>query len=113
LLLSERRDICLDGQSVARGCFNDRHISQAEERHVEGSRNRRGRQGEDIDALLEMLEALLVSYSKALLLIDDNQSQILELNVAREDAVSADEHVDRSRLHFADYLTLLLWRPEA
>src|SRR5262249_29767697 len=53
-----------------------------------------------------------VGHPKPLLFIDDYEPQVLELNVARENPMSPYEHIHAPGLHFADYLTLLLRRPE-
>ena len=62
------------------GRINDREISHAGEGHLEGSRNRSGREGEHIHLGTELLQTLLVPNSKPLLFIDDDQAQVLELD---------------------------------
>jgi hypothetical protein len=38
----KRRDYGLNCQTIARRSFDDGHVSQADERHVQGARNGRG-----------------------------------------------------------------------
>ena len=47
-----------------------------------------------VHALLELLQALLVLDSEALLLVHDDQAQIFELNVLREQPMGADGDID-------------------
>ena len=44
----------------------------------------------------QLLQLLFVSHTKALLFIDHDQSQVLKMNIAREQAVSSNEDVDLS-----------------
>ncbi len=44
----------------------------------------------------ELLQLLLVPHAEALLLVDDDQAQILELDVLREQPVRADDDVHRA-----------------
>jgi hypothetical protein len=55
-----------------------------------------------------LLEALFVAHAEALFLVDDEQAEILELQVLREDAVRPDEDVDFSLLGLFENGFLLL-----
>ena len=48
-----------------------------------------------------LLDALLVLHAEALLLVDDEQPEVLELHVVRQQPVRADHDVDRAVLHAA------------
>ncbi len=83
-----------DGAAIDRRRGDDRHVAQAAHRHLEGARDGRGRQGEDVDVGLEGLDALLVGDAEALLLVDHEQAEPLEVDVLGEQAVGADHDVD-------------------
>ena len=49
-----------DGQALARRGLDDGHVARAGHAQVEGARDGRGGEGEHVDQLAELLEALLV-----------------------------------------------------
>ena len=61
----------------------------------------------------QLLDELLVLHAEALLLVDHEQPEVLRLHVGRQQAVRADEHVDRARLEVAHHRVLLLGAEEA
>ena len=69
-------------QAVFRRRFNNAHIPRVDEGHVERPRNRRGGQGQDIDALLPLLDLFLLGHAKALFLVDNEESQVQEDHVS-------------------------------
>ena len=100
-LFIELGDDGLNGHAIFGRRFNDAHVAQADERHVQGARNGRGAHGEHVDLLAHLLEALLVAHAEALLFIDDEQAEVLELDVFRKQAMGADENVDACRFRRA------------
>ena len=68
-----------------------------EQAEVERARDRRGRQRQHVDRGLERLELLLLGDAEALLLVDDEQAEVAERDVLGEQAVGADDDVDRCR----------------
>ena len=54
------------------------------------------RQRQDVDLGAELLEPLLVRDAEALLLVDDDQAEVAELDVLRQQPVRADDEVDRA-----------------
>ena len=56
-------------------------LSYARKTHVQGARNRRGRQRQHIDILPQLLHLLLVRDPEALLLVDDQESQLMGFDV--------------------------------
>ena len=60
-----------------------------------------------------MLDFFLVSDAEALFLVDNEQPQIAELDILREQSVRADDDVHFARGKVRDDLLLLLLRPEA
>ncbi len=93
-LLVELGDDGLDGHAVLGRRLDDGHVAQADQRHVQRARDGRGGHGEHVDLGAHLLQALFVADAEALLFVDDEQAEVLELEVLREDAVGADEDVD-------------------
>ena len=92
-LFVEGGDDGLDGEAVSRGSFDERHVAQADERHVEGARNRSGGERERIYIFAHFLEALFVGDAEALLLVNDEQAEVGEFYVFGEEAMRADDDV--------------------
>ena len=93
-LLVELGDDGLDGHAVFGRRLDDGHVAQADERHVQRARDGRGGHGEHVDLRAHLLQALFVADAEALLFVDDEEAEVLELEVLGEDAVGADEDVD-------------------
>src|SRR5450756_1185136 len=74
--------------------LDGRHLPDAGDRHLQRPRNRRRRHGQHVHRRAQRLEVLLVLDPEALLLVDDDQAQVLELGSGREQPVSADHDVD-------------------
>ena len=72
------------------------HVARAHQRHVERARDRRGGECQHIHLAEELFELLLVGDAEALLLIDDDEAEILELHIAGNQAVGADDEVHRA-----------------
>ena len=107
------RDLRLDGQAVFRRRFEIRNVAQADQRHVQRPRNRRGRERQHIDHRPQRLQPLLDIDAEPLLFVDDHQAQVVELDVLRRQAVRADDDVDLARLQPCDRRPLFLRRAEA
>src|SRR5712692_4495084 len=90
----EMRDEGANHLAVRRRGLNHREIADAEHRHVQSAWNRRRGHGQHGDELLEFLDSLLVSDAKAMLLVDDQQAEARKLNVARKQAMSADDNIN-------------------
>ena len=87
-------DVGLDRQPVARRRLDDRHVADAHERHVQRARNRRRAHRQHVDLAAHLLDALLVRDAEALLLVDDEQAEVVEAHVLRQQAVGADDDVE-------------------
>ena len=74
--------------------LDHRDVAQAGERHLQGARDRRRREGEHVDLQLQLAQQLLLLDAEALLLVDDQQAEVLGADVAGEQAVGADQDVD-------------------
>ena len=69
-------------------------VAQAEHRHVQRARDRRRREREDIGGDAELEEARLVLDAEALLLVDDDEADVLEDDILRQEPVRADDDID-------------------
>ena len=93
-LFVERGDDGLDGEAVSRRRFDQRHVAQADERHVQRARNGRGGERQGVDVFAHFLQAFFVGDAEALLFVDDQQAEVAKFDVFREQAVRADDDVD-------------------
>ena len=93
-LLIELDDVGLNRQAILRRRLDDRHVADADERHVQRPRNRRRAHRQHVHLLPQLLDLLLVRDAEPLLLVDDEQAEIAELDVLRQQAVGADDDVD-------------------
>ena len=103
----------LHGVPVVRRLLDDRHVADAGERHVQRAGDRRRRKRQHVGRLADLLEALLLLDAEALLLVDDDEAEVLELHVLGDKPVRADDQVDAAALQLAQDLVLLLRRAEA
>ena len=71
------------------------------------------RHREHVDLLPQLLDLLLVRDAEALLLVDDEQAEVAELDVLRQQAVRADDDVDLAGREIGERLLLLRLRAEA
>ena len=104
LLLVVRADEGEDGVPLLRRGGQGGHLADAGDRHLQGARDRRRGHGQHVDGGAQPLELLLVLDAEALLLVDDDQAEVLERDLAREQAVGADDQVDRAVLEPGDDL---------
>ena len=93
-VLIELDDVGLNRQAILRRRLDDRHVADADERHVQRARNRRRAHREHVHLLLHLLDLLLVRHAEPLLFVDHEQAEIAELDVLRQQAVRADDDVD-------------------
>ena len=100
-LLVEARHDRAHGAAVERRRRDGRQIAQPADRHLERSRDRRRRQREDVDVRAELLDPLLVRDAEALLFVDDEEAEVLEVDVLRQEAMRPDDDVDLAVLQAA------------
>ncbi len=74
-------------------------LTYAGQRHLQGPGYRRGRQRQDVDRCPQLFEAVLGGDTETLLLVDDEQSEVPEIDVLRQQAMGADDDVHRARGH--------------
>ena len=106
-------DVGLDRHTVDRRLLEHRHVTDADQRHVQRPRDRRRRQCQHVDVFLQVLDALLMRHTEALLLVDDQEAEVPELDVLAEQAVGANDDIDTAGLQVVEGLSDLLRRPEA
>ena len=89
-----RLDVGEHGRAIARRRLHQRHVAQAGERQMQRARNRRRREREHVGLQLELLEPFLVLDAEPMLLVDDDQSEIRELDVGTQQPMRTDDDVD-------------------
>ena len=112
-LVVPTRDHRLNRHAVFRRSLDHAHVAQPDQRHVQRARNRRRRHGQHVDLLAHLLDAFLVPHAESLLLIDNQQSEIGELQVLRKNAMRSDQNVDLPGFRFLQNFFLLLRIAEA
>src|ERR1700683_840094 len=83
----EMRDEGADHLPIRRRSLDHREIADAEHRHVQRARNRRRGQRKDINQLAQLLHLLFIGDAETMLLVDNQQSQLGELNVLGKQAI--------------------------
>ena len=96
-----------DGQPVSGWGGDDGDLAYATHRHLQGARDGRGGQGEHVHLRAHLLEPLLVRNPEPLFLVDDEQPQVAEVHIARQQAVGADDDVQLSAGQRGDGVPLL------
>ncbi len=109
----EARDAGFDRQAIFRRRFQVRNVAQAQQRHVQRARNRRGGHGEHVDRGAQGFEPLFHFDAEALLLVDDQQAQVVKVDVGLRQPMRADDDIDRAVDQTGDRFALLLIGGEA
>ncbi len=86
----------VDGLALLGRRVDGAHVADAAQAHVQRARDGRGAQREHVDLGAQLLELLLLGHAKALLFVDDQHAQILELQLSAQQAVGADDQIDRA-----------------
>ncbi len=87
-------DIGLDRQAIFGRSFDDAHIPDPHQRHVQGPGNRRGGEGQYINIGAPFLQPFLLGNPEPLFLVDNQEPQVLENNITLQYAMGADQDVD-------------------
>ena len=85
-----------DGQAPLRCGGDHAQIAQALQGHAHGARDRRGGQREHIDLGAHGFHGFFVAHTKAVLFVDDEQAQVLELGFFAQEFVRAHHDVHRA-----------------
>src|SRR4030095_14856269 len=83
----------LNRQPIRWRGFDDAQITNADQRHMQGARDRRRRQTDHIDELAQLFQSLLVDDTEGMLFVDDDQAQIFKLDILLEQTMSSDQDV--------------------
>ena len=100
-------------QTVFWRCGERGHLTNAGHGHFQRTRNRRGGQGQHVHVGAQGFQRFLVFHTETLLLVDDDESQILELDFRVQQLVCADDHVHRAGFQSFDGFVGLLGGLEA
>ena len=100
-------DVGLHRIAFLRRRLQQAHIANADHRHVQRARNRRGRERQHVQRLLHLLDGFLVIHAEALLLVHHQQAEVFELYILRQQSMRADDHVDFSGFELFQDLLLL------
>ncbi len=95
-LLAKRDDVGLDRGASRGRRLDDGQVAHAGERHLQRARDRRCGHRQHVDADRQLLQLFFVRNPEALLFVDDEQAEFLELDVFGQQAVGADQHVHRA-----------------
>ena len=85
-----------------------RDVLHPHHRHVQRSGNRCGGEGQDVDQATQLFQLLLVSHSEALFLVDDDQSEVLEIHITGEQSMGADQNIDLTQCRSLQHICLFL-----
>ena len=77
----EVRDHGMNRQAILGRSLDHAHVANAQHRHMQRARNRRGAHGQDVDIFSNLLQPLLVADAEALLFVDDHQAEIAKFDV--------------------------------
>ena len=85
--------ICADREPVDGRGLNGRKLTQAGHGHLQGARDRRCGQRQHVHIRAQLLELFLVRHAEALFLVDDDQAEVLEAGLLRQDGMGPDHDV--------------------
>ncbi len=109
----ELHHVRLNREPVLGRRLDNRHVADADERHVQRPRNRRRGHRQHVDPPSHLLDALLMGDAKPLLFVDHEQAEVLELHVLGQESMRADDDVDFARGEAGKDLLCFLLRAEA
>ena len=89
-----RHDEGAHRQAVDRRAGDQAHLAHPGERQLQGPRDRCRGQGQDMHAGAQLLQPLLLSDAKMLLLVDNHQGKIAKRDRLGEQRVGADDNID-------------------
>ena len=112
-LFAEVAQLGLDGLPVGRRGLYDAQVAGTHQRELQRARNGGGRQRQAVHTHLHLFQLLFHADTELLLLVDNQQSQVLELQFFVCNGVGADEDVYLAVGHVLVYLVLLLGGAEA
>ncbi|MBA7709759.1 hypothetical protein ES703_118682 [subsurface metagenome] len=99
-----------NGDALKRGCIKAGYFADTGQGKMQRTGNRSGGQAQDINTGFKLLDALFLFDAKALLLVNNKQSQALEGNVIGQDPVGTDNQVSCPGRNFFEDPSLLCGR---
>ena len=96
VLFVETDDFRGDGDTVGRRGIDDREIARTQQGELQRARNRRSGEGQRIDRGLHLADLFLGRDAELLLLVDDEQTQILEFQAAVQNPMRSDQNIGPS-----------------
>ena len=105
--------IGLDALAVLGRLLDGAHVADAGHGHVQRPGNRRSREGQGVHLSGHLTQTLLVGDAEALLLVDDEQTQVFELHALAQQLMGADKQVHTAILHPFQHILDLLGGAEA
>ena len=111
-LLIVLHDVSLDRHTVMRRLFQHTHVPDSDQAHMQSSRNRRRGQSQHVHVLFHLFNLFLMTDTKPLFLVNDQQTQILADHIFGKDTMCSDHDIHRSFFQTFDCRFLLLWCPE-
>ena len=111
--VADLRDEGLDRQTALRRGGDHREIAQAFQRHRQRARDRRGGQRQHIHFGAQRFQSFLLLHAEAVLLVDDDQAEVVELHALLDQLVRADDDVELAVGHVLQRLGLFLGGAEA
>ena len=95
------------------GLLQHRHIPDAGKCHVQRSGNGRCGEGQNVNALCHLLDALLVGHAEALLFVHHQQAKVFETDIFLQNPVGTHQQIHLSGLDLAEGVLLLIFGAEA
>ena len=90
----ERRHERAHREAIDRRGRDDAHLAHAGQRQLQGARDRRRGQRQHMHIGLELLQLFLLRDAEMLLLVDDDEAEMGEPHILREQRVGADDDLD-------------------
>ena len=87
-------DYGMDRQTLHRSRCNRAQIPQSGHRHVKGSGNRRGGHSQHVDCGPDRFQLFLVLHAETLFLVNDDESEIMELHIRADQRMGSDDNVN-------------------
>ena len=106
-------DLGDDGKPVAGRRLDEGEVPRTHERELQRSRDGRCRQCHCVYARTQLAELFLGGNAESVLFVDDQETEVFERNVLRQQPVRSDHYIYIPRLQSQDYRLLFLWAPQA
>ena len=87
------RDHGLNGTAAFRRCLDGTKVAQADQGHMQRTRNGRGAQHEDVDLAAHLFDPLFMRDPKAVFLIHHEQSEGFKAHILLQQAVGANDNI--------------------